>query len=340
MAPLSIIPAANQDLKQAPLWENSSFRSVFDDQEDSTTRDLRAETENACSQYPKRNLFSHSVLQFFIMIMDNDAHKPQSIVHQLSRTPRAVSNGMRRCNVSLKRFSSRFGPSTHSDDMISSKVMLEDSIACIDKALEISSRTDITDSSSLSMSRSGSADFAPIKPMRRPSSDPSMSNWMDDGTTPSCHRNAVFLPVDVIPEKPVRPSSIQRNNLDEPSVLPLHTINQNDFMIQCLVDTSRPCLVHFFAEDSVVSDTLDRELGEVHAQSVQKSGSASGCRFLRMSVNSAPLITSKLHISPQDPSIVCLHNGQVFQRMMDPECYVQFRGAVKQWARDAGLLDL
>ena len=272
-------------------------------------------------------------------------HKPQSIVHQISRTPRAVTNGMRRCNVSLKRFSSRFGSSSSPwlTTTRSSDDELESTITCIDKALEVSSRTVLTDSSG--MSRSGSADFAPIKPMRRPSSDPSMGIVMGDDDMPIGRRNATFLPGDMIPAKPLRPSSIQRNSAEDDSdnatkALPLHTINQNDFMIQCLIDTSRPCLVHFFAEDSVVSEQLDQELGELHAESFRISSSCSGCRFMRMSVSSAPFITAKLQISAQDPSIVCLHNGQVFQRMIDPECYVQFPGAVKQWARNTGLLDL
>ncbi|KAL3909738.1 MAG: hypothetical protein SGARI_002447 [Bacillariaceae sp.] len=246
---------------------------------------------------------------------------------------------MRRCNVSLKRFSSRFAstnPSWLATTTRSDEKVLENCIEYIDNALEVSSRTAHTASSS--MSRSGSSDFAPIKPMRRPSSDPSLSNMMDVDISSNGKRNATFLPVDVIPEKPIRPSSIQRNGEDAPNVLPLHTINQNDFMIQCMIDTSRPCLVHFFVEGSVVSETLDKELGALHAQTSQKSGSSSGCRFMRMSASSAPFITSKLQISSQDPSIVCFHNGKVFQRMIDPECYVQFPGAVEQWARDTGLL--
>jgi hypothetical protein len=282
--------------------------------------------------------------------MDN--HQPQSIVHQLVRTPKAVSNQMKKYSSSLKRFSSRLS-SHHSAPLLlttagfESKNTRSDSItnclAHINAVLDISSPGDYQNGS---IRRSCSADIAPIKPMRRPSSDTSMTSMLSSDTFPSTN-NATFSKVDHIPEKPIKHAEdsvpLQHHNgrqdQDAKTLLrlPLHTINQNDFMVHCLIDTSRPCLVHFFVEDSLVSQVLDRELGELHAWSVE---SRSQCRFMRMNANAAPFMTSKLRISTQDPSVVCIHNGDVFQRMIDPECFVQCPGAVKQWAMDTGLLDL
>jgi hypothetical protein len=142
-------------------------------------------------------------------------------------------------------------------------------------------------------------------------------------------------------------------------ILPLVTINQNDFMMQCMIDTSTPCFVHFYVDGSVTSEALDVELGQLHslhvrcvkaAQKIARTEfpAAAGapttatkaCRFLRMDATGAPFITAKLQVSNQDPSVICFHNGKVFQRIADPDSYVPHPGQVQRWAMDTGLLDM
>ncbi|KAG7337603.1 hypothetical protein IV203_021846 [Nitzschia inconspicua] len=123
----------------------------------------------------------------------------------------------------------------------------------------------------------------------------------------------------------------------EKAILPLQTIDQNDFMIHCMIDTSRPCLIHFYVEDSTVSEILDKELGALHAQCVQDGAK---CRFMRLNAVAAPYITSKLQVSSQDPSLICIHNGQVFERVADVESLVQGPGEVLKWATRTGLMRL
>jgi hypothetical protein len=120
-------------------------------------------------------------------------------------------------------------------------------------------------------------------------------------------------------------------------VLALKTVNQNDFMIQCMIDTSSPCLIHFYVEGSVISEMLDRDLGKLHAQCAE---TGSRCRFMRLEANSAPFITGKLQVSTQDPSIICIHNGQIFERVVDVDSLVQSPGKVREWASGTGLLSL
>lgn len=138
-------------------------------------------------------------------------------------------------------------------------------------------------------------------------------------------------------------------------VLPLVTINQNDFMMQCMINTSTPCFVHFYIDGSVASEALDEELGQLHSlhmrciKAVKKAAgvhfqesaeSTRACRFLRMNAAGAPFITAKLQVSNQDPSVICFHNGKVFQRIADPDSYVPHPGQVQRWAMDTGLLDM
>ena len=138
-------------------------------------------------------------------------------------------------------------------------------------------------------------------------------------------------------------------------VLPLVTINQNEFMMQCMIDTSTPCFVHFFIDGSVTSEALDEELGQLHSLHVRcieaaetavgaefpaRVRSTKPCRFLRMNARSAPFITSKLQVSNQDPSVICFHNGKVFQRIADPDSFVPYPGQVQRWAMDTGLLEM
>ena len=130
---------------------------------------------------------------------------------------------------------------------------------------------------------------------------------------------------------------------EKDSILPLEDIDQIGFMTQCMIDTSRPCFVHFFVEGSEASDILDGELGQLHAQCVDNassSSSASSCRFMRIGANSAPFITSKLKINTLEPSVICFHNGHIFERITDPQIIIQYPGQVRKWALGTGLLEL
>jgi hypothetical protein len=96
-------------------------------------------------------------------------------------------------------------------------------------------------------------------------------------------------------------------------------------------------VVHFYVEDSPTSESLDQELGELHHQSVAKN---LKCRFMRIRANGAPFITKQLNISNEEPSVICLHHGKIFQRLVDTESIVRYPGQVQRWAMDTGLMEI
>ncbi|KAG7371332.1 hypothetical protein IV203_019902 [Nitzschia inconspicua] len=172
---------------------------------------------------------------------------------------------------------------------------------------------------------------------------------MENFDSPSCHRSSIET-ATTFPQCAYDDDSASGTDqvfsttegkgeifLAEKDILPLQTIDQNDFMIHCMIDTSRPCVIHFYVQDSTVSEILDKELGALHAQCVQNGGI---CRFMRLNAVAAPYITSKLQVSSQDPSVICIHNGHVFERVADVESLVQGPGEVLKWATRTGLMSL
>jgi hypothetical protein len=125
------------------------------------------------------------------------------------------------------------------------------------------------------------------------------------------------------------------------SILPLEDIDQIGLMTQCMIDTSRPCFVHFFVEGSEASDILDAELGQLYAQCMDNaSSSLASCRYMRIAANSAPFITSKLKTNTLEPSAICFHNVHIFERITHRGTLIQYPGQVRNWALGTGLLEL
>jgi hypothetical protein len=110
------------------------------------------------------------------------------------------------------------------------------------------------------------------------------------------------------------------------------TINQNDFMTDCMMNSTGKCVfVHFFISDSSVSKTLD-----MHMQSLATMHGNS--TFFRIDAKLAPFVTSKLQISNDQPAVIAMKNGSVVNRISD------FSSAdceeLKIWASTVELLRL
>jgi hypothetical protein len=89
------------------------------------------------------------------------------------------------------------------------------------------------------------------------------------------------------------------------------TINQNDFMTDCMMNSTGDCIfVHFFISDSSVSKTLD-----THMQGLATMHSNS--TFVRIDAKLAPFVTSKLQISNEQPAVIAMKNGSVVNRISD-----------------------
>jgi thioredoxin-like negative regulator of GroEL len=88
-----------------------------------------------------------------------------------------------------------------------------------------------------------------------------------------------------------------------------HTINQIEFMVDCLINfKTEPVFVHFFVEDSAVSKAIDQQMKQL-------ASSQPRCRFLRIKTKLAPFVTAKLHVSSDRPTVVAMKNGSVVNRM-------------------------
>jgi thioredoxin-like negative regulator of GroEL len=88
-----------------------------------------------------------------------------------------------------------------------------------------------------------------------------------------------------------------------------HTINQNEFMVDHLVNfKNEPVFVHFFVEDSAVSKAIDQQMKQL-------TSSQPRCRFLRINTKHAPFVTAKLHVSSDRPTVAAMKNGSVVNRM-------------------------
>jgi hypothetical protein len=250
--------------------------------------------------------------------MYKPAHEPQSIIHQMIRASKLMQKRLKRCN-SLSQKSTCCGtystpfPKWNATNLpqISDDVFTVTNTTC-------SSVEDLL-GEAIKVTAIGSSDIS--------------QDTNENGSI-----SARSFPRETYIE------SIQKEGnqveIEDPSnevaILPLDTINQNDFMIRCIIDTSRPCLIHIFVEDAIASEIADRELEKLHALCVKEN---ARCRLMRLKANAAPFITAKLHVSTQDPSIICIHNGHVFDRIIDLETLVQHPEQLQRWARSTGVLD-
>ena len=83
------------------------------------------------------------------------------------------------------------------------------------------------------------------------------------------------------------------------------TVTETDILNDCLNEGNHEFyIVHFFVEDSSASKALDEQMEQLAVTGF--------CKFLRTNVKLAPFLTSKLNISTEEPSVVALKDGTIF----------------------------
>jgi hypothetical protein len=296
--------------------------------------------------------------------MDTPPYQPQSIVHHIIRIPKAAKKQMKKCGYStISRKSSGSSLSSLLSDtswMTASRISEKPSFhnlplkvemyqKCLDEALKISSCCNYY--TGCDKTPQNPVDLPPdtTEDLNREEATASLRSRCSESTKASLEEEEPVIdvrrlneetsaPQDFAPKNPRQACPLNNKDLDFTKAARYPTINQNDFMMQCMIDTSSPCFVHFFVSDSAASQIIDQELGELYCQK-ERSG-LSTCRFMRHAANAAPFITTKLQIRTQSPTVICLHNGQIFDRFVDVEGVVQCPGILRQWALGTGLLDL
>jgi hypothetical protein len=96
------------------------------------------------------------------------------------------------------------------------------------------------------------------------------------------------------------------------------TIDQNEFMNDYFINGHGSSLfVHFYEEGNSISEAIDKQM-EDRATSGQ-----SLCKYMRIEARFAPLITAKLNISAEHPTVVAMKDGELINRLsdfMDEDC--------------------
>jgi hypothetical protein len=101
------------------------------------------------------------------------------------------------------------------------------------------------------------------------------------------------------------------SSLDFTSVHEYRTINQIEFMMDCLIaNTNGSFLVHFYVEDSFVSENIDKANGTTCSRSIKLC-------CLRINSRLAPLMTAKLNIQNELPTVVAMKDGSVVSRISE-----------------------
>lgn len=112
------------------------------------------------------------------------------------------------------------------------------------------------------------------------------------------------------------------------------TLDQNQFLIECFMSNERSdvtFLVHFFNEDSAISDEIEEHVSRM----VQDQASKCQCR--RVNARLAPLFTAKLGIDPEQPTIVSILNGKVLAKLTDISSSVCFE--IEEWIMENDILN-
>lgn len=112
------------------------------------------------------------------------------------------------------------------------------------------------------------------------------------------------------------------------------TLNQNELLIECFM--ANECsdvtfIVLFCAEECSLSEQLE---DAVLARTVEYR---SKCQCRRVASRTAPMLTKKLQIEAEKPTIVAVKNGCVVGRISDlssSQCWEQ----VEQWLADSKIL--
>jgi hypothetical protein len=110
--------------------------------------------------------------------------------------------------------------------------------------------------------------------------------------------------------------------------LEYRTIDQNEFLKECIMNDNVSFFVHFFVENSPVTEAIDKQMEQIRGQSL--------CRCLRIDARLAPLMTAKLRISNETPTVVALKNGSMVNRISD--CWSNDCEDLQKWAFTIELL--
>jgi hypothetical protein len=90
------------------------------------------------------------------------------------------------------------------------------------------------------------------------------------------------------------------------------TIDQNEFMNDSFINGHGSSLfVHFYVEGNSISEAIDKQM-EDRATSGQ-----SHCKYMRVEARVAPLVTAKLNINAEHPTVVAMKNGELINKISD-----------------------
>ena len=109
------------------------------------------------------------------------------------------------------------------------------------------------------------------------------------------------------------------------------TIDQNEFMMDCMINAKGCFFLHFFFEGSSRSNAIDKQMEDL-------ASIYPDCRFLRIDVSLAPFVTSKLKICIKQSSVVVMKNGSFAGRIADflsTDC-----SELREWAATRRLLNI
>jgi hypothetical protein len=112
------------------------------------------------------------------------------------------------------------------------------------------------------------------------------------------------------------------------------TLDQNQFLVECFMSNERSditFLVHFFNEDSALSDEIEEHVSRLVLDS------ASRCQCRRVNASLAPLFTAKLGIDPEQPTLVSIQNGAVIDKLSNFSSPV--RSEVEEWIKVNDILN-
>jgi hypothetical protein len=110
--------------------------------------------------------------------------------------------------------------------------------------------------------------------------------------------------------------------------LEYRTIDQIEFVNECIMNENVSFFVHFFVENSPFTEAIDKQMEQIRGQSL--------CRCLRIDARLAPLMTAKLRISNETPTVVALKNGSMVNRISD--CWSNDCEDLQKWAFTIELL--
>jgi hypothetical protein len=147
----------------------------------------------------------------------------------------------------------------------------------------------------------------------------------DHSGSSSVHENCAYDSADKVCDESIQESFHGSLN-DCIAEEIFETLDQNHFLIECFMSNERSditFLVHFFNEDSTISDEIEEHVSRLVRDS------ASRCQCRRVNARRAPLFTGKLGIDPEQPTLVSIQNGAVIEKLSNFSSSV--RSEVEEW---------